>query len=119
MNALPMCVAFLLGLAAAPAATLAGTRPPGNTPQPPMNDFTQAFYRCDAGLAFMMSYDGDQPTSADMLTNDDGRHYGLKRTPSPSGVQFAGGGARFWTDGKTVVVEGTKSAFKNCKIKTG
>lgn len=119
MNALPIvCAVLALSLAAPPTlAQPAAAHPAGA--QPPMNDFTQAFYRCDGGLAFMMSYDSDQPMTADMMTNDDGRHYALKRTSSPSGVQFAGGGARFWTDGKSVVVEGTKSAFKNCKIKSG
>jgi membrane-bound inhibitor of C-type lysozyme len=54
-----------------------------------------------------------------MAANDDGKHHALKRSPSPSGVQFTGGGVKFWTDGKTVVVEGTKSPFKNCRMKTG
>jgi membrane-bound inhibitor of C-type lysozyme len=88
------------------------------TGQPPMNDFSQAFYRCDGGLAFMMSYDSDQPKTADMTTNDDGRHYALKRSTAQNGVEFSGSGAKFWTDGKTVVVAGTKSAFKNCRIKS-
>ncbi len=114
MNALPIaCAALSLGLVAAPALAQ-----PAASAQPPMNDFTQAFYRCDGGLAFMMSYDSEQPKTADMATNDDGRHYELKRTTAPSGVQFSGGGARFWTDGKTVIVEGTKASFKNCKIKS-
>jgi len=120
MNALPrVCAALLLGLIAAPAVAqpAAPSKTAATTVQPPMNDFNQAFYRCDGGLAFMMSYDSDTLAAADMLTNDDGRHYALKRTSAPSGVQFAGGGARFWTDGKTVVVEGTKSSFKNCKTK--
>jgi membrane-bound inhibitor of C-type lysozyme len=115
MNALPMvCAALSLGLVAAPARAQ-----PAATSQPPMNDFTQAFYRCDGGLSFMMSYDSEKPTTADMATNDDGRRYVLKRTTAASGVQFSGGGARFWTDGKTVVVEGTKASFKNCKVKSG
>ena len=115
MNALPIvCAALSLSLVAAPARAQ-----PAATAQPPMNDFTQAFYMCDGGLAFMMSYDSEQPTKADMMTNDDGRHYALKRATAPSGVQFSGGGARFWTDGKAVVVEGTKASFKNCKIKSG
>lgn len=108
------CAAFAMGLAVWPALAQ-----PAAPMQPPMNDFTQAFYRCDGGLAFMMSYDGDQPATADMMTNDDGKHYALKRTASQSGVQFSGGGARFWTDGKSVVVEGTKSSFKNCRMKAG
>ena len=120
MNALKMgCAALLLGLMAGSAlAQPAGTsKAVATTVQPPMNDFNQAFYRCDGGLNFMMSYDSDNLAAADMLTNDDGRHYALKRTGAPSGVQFAGGGARFWTDGKTVLVEGTKSSFKNCRTK--
>jgi membrane-bound inhibitor of C-type lysozyme len=112
-------VTLCLGLAAAPALGQPAAAPTPSGPKPPMNDFSQAFYRCDGGLNFMMSYDGDQPTTADMATNDDGRHYAMKRGTSANGVQFAGGGARFWTDGKTVVVEGTKAAFKNCKTKAG
>ena len=121
MNAVRVaCAAAVLSMAALPASSQAPAAPSAAAGlQPPMNDFTQAFYRCDGGLAFMMSYDGDKPQTADMLTNDDGRHYALKRRASASGVEFAGGGARFWTDGKTVVVEGAKSAFKNCKMKTG
>lgn len=121
MNAVRVvCAVSSLWLVAASAlAQPAPTAPAAGVMQPPMNDFTQAFYKCDGGLNFMMSYDGDQPTTAEMATNDDGKHYALKRTASQNGVQFAGGGARFWTDGKSVVVEGTKSAFKNCKTKIG
>lgn len=85
--------------------------------QPPMNAFDQAFYRCDGGEAFMISYDSEQPATAEMTTNSDSRRYALKRTTAPTGVAFSGEGARFWTDGKTVVVEGAKAAFHNCKIK--
>ncbi len=119
MNAVRVaCAAAWLSLVA-PLASAQPASPPAAAAgfQPPMNDFTQAFYRCDGGLAFMMSYDDEKPKTADMLTNDDGRHYALKRTASQNGAEFAGGGARFWTDGKTVVVEGAKSAFKNCKMK--
>lgn len=112
MNALRIvCAALSLGLAARPA--LAEPSPT----QPPMNAFAQAFYRCDGGEAFMISYDSEQPATAEMTTNSDSRRYALKRTTAPSGVAFSGGGARFWTDGKAVVVEGTKATFHNCKIK--
>jgi membrane-bound inhibitor of C-type lysozyme len=104
-------------LASALAASCAVAQPAPM--QPPMNDFNQAFYKCDGGGAFMMSYDSDQPTTAEMAANDDNKHHALKRTPSPSGVQFTGGGVKFWTDHKTVIVEGTKTAFKNCKTKPG
>ena len=112
MTALPMAraAAVLLALAAGPA--LAQPAPL----QPPMNDFDQAFYRCDGGEAFMMTYDADQPTAAEMVTNSDQRHYKLKRSDSKGGVEFSGAGVRFWTDGKTVAGETPKAAFKNCKI---
>ena len=86
--------------------------------QPPMNDFDQAFYRCDGGEAFMMTYDSEQPQKADMVTNSDNRHYQLKRTEPKNGVEFSGGGAKFWTDGKSASMESSKGSFKNCKTKT-
>jgi membrane-bound inhibitor of C-type lysozyme len=101
-------------LGAASIATPVLAAPPV---QPPMNDFSQAFYKCDGGDAFMMSYDSDKPESAKMRTNDDNKLHVLKRTPSASGVQFAGDNISFWTDGKTVVVKGAAEAFRNCKTK--
>lgn len=85
--------------------------------KPPMNDFNQAFYRCDGGEAFMMTYDADEPKSAEMVTNSDQRHYQLKRSDAKGGVEFSGGGAKFWTDGKSVEGGTPKGAFKNCKTK--
>jgi len=82
-----------------------------------MNSFYEAFYTCDGGAAFNMSYDSDQPTKVEMTANDGSKPVELKREPSPSGVTFAAGAAKFWTDGKTVQVEGAKSAFKNCRMK--
>jgi len=120
MNALPRTGAVvslgLLGvlLAAWPAGRAWGQ---AAEPKPPMNSFDQAFYRCDAGEAFMISYDSEQPQSAEMVTNSDNRHYQLKRTNAATGVQFSGAAAKFWTDGKSVVAEGAKGAFHNCKIK--
>jgi membrane-bound inhibitor of C-type lysozyme len=118
MNARPIAsrvfwAAVALALVAWPALAQAPEA------QPPMNDFNQAFYRCEGGGAFMMSYDSDQPTSAEMATNGEVQHHKLKRAPSASGVQFSGGGVKFWTDGKSTIVEGTKSPFKNCKTKVG
>lgn len=110
--------ALALVLTAGPA--LAQPPPPAPAPdgaKPPMNDFYQAFYRCDGGAAFSMNYDSDQPTTVEMTANDGSKPIALKRSPSPSGVSFTGGGAKFWTDGKTVRVEGAKSAFNNCKMK--
>jgi hypothetical protein len=108
-----ICALGALGLAAGPALA----DPPAQ-PQPPMNDFYQAFYRCDGGGAFSVTYDSDQPTKAEVAMNDGSKPYELKREPAGgSGFTFAAGAAKFWTDGKTVVVDGTKTAFKNCKMK--
>ncbi|MGZ6049185.1 MAG: MliC family protein [Phenylobacterium sp.] len=110
-------LAVSAGLAAGPALA----QPPpaaASGAQPPMNDFYQAFYRCDGGDAFSLNYDSDQPTKVEMTANDGSKPVELKRTPSPSGVAFTSGATKFWTDGKSVVVEGTKSPFKNCKTKS-
>jgi membrane-bound inhibitor of C-type lysozyme len=113
MRAIPIvCAAFALCLTAAP--TLADT-----PMQPPMTEFNQAFYTCEGGGAFMMSYDSEQPTTAEMTNNADGKHHQLKRTQAASGVEFKGAAMRFWTDGKTVVVEGASAPFKNCRKKPG
>jgi membrane-bound inhibitor of C-type lysozyme len=85
--------------------------------QPPMNDFDSAFYNCANGGAFEISYDSDTPTTATITTNDQNRQYVLKRAPADNGVQFSNGAAKFWTDGKTVVVEGTRQPLKDCKRK--
>jgi len=107
------------GMAGAAVALTLAAGPAFGQPapaQPPMNSFDQAFYRCDGGEAFMMSYDSDQPGTAEMVTNSDQRHYQLKRAEPKTGVEFTGAGVRFWTDGKTVSGETPKSPLKNCKI---
>jgi membrane-bound inhibitor of C-type lysozyme len=105
--------ALVAGLAAGPALAQAPAAPPGA--QPPMNDFYQAFYRCDGGGAFSLNYDSDQPTKVELTANDGTKAMDLKRGASPSGVVFTSGAAKFWTDGKSVLLEGTKTALKNCK----
>jgi membrane-bound inhibitor of C-type lysozyme len=106
------------GLAAGPVLAQAPAAPASGGaagPQPPMNDFYQAFYRCDGGGAFNLDYDSDQPTKVQLTANDGTKVMDLKRAPSPQGFEFTAGAAKFWTDGKTVTVEGTKTALKNCK----
>lgn len=110
-----VCVVLFLS-GAAPVA-LAQPAPAGF--QPPMNDFNQAFYKCDGGGAFMMSYSADDVAKAEFSGNDGGKPHELKRVPSKDGAEYTGGGVRFWTDGKTVVVEDAKAPFKNCKMKAG
>ncbi|HEX5264169.1 MAG TPA: MliC family protein [Phenylobacterium sp.] len=106
-----LCVAL-----AASAITTIQTRA-DPAAKPPMNDFGQAFYKCDEGNAFMMSYDQDDPSKASMTTSNGNKRYDLKRTQSPNGAEYAGSKVSFWTDGKSVVVKGTTLAFKNCKTK--
>jgi hypothetical protein len=116
MTALQMGARAMTGAAVA-LALIAGPAQSQPAPvQPPMNDFDQAFYRCDGGEAFMMSYDSEHPGTAEMVTNSDQRHYQLKRAEPKTGVEFTGAGVRFWTDGKTASGETPKSPLKNCKM---
>lgn len=88
--------------------------------QPPMNDFGFAFYNCADGGAFQIIYDSpDAPSRATMITNDNNRKYELARTPDATGAAFAKGATKFWTNGKSVLVEGTSQPLKSCKLKAG
>ena len=98
------CLSSLPAIAQAPA-------------QPPMNAFDYAFYDCADGAAFQITYDSDTPKTATMTTNDAGKQYQLTRSDAPDGIVFANGDTRFWTNGKTVVVQGTSKPLKNCKLK--
>lgn len=111
MSALSVSVAVL---AACLIATPAMAADP--VPQPPMNDFYEAFYNCDGG-AFLVSYDSETPEHATLTTNLKTKKYELKREPAPSGFKFVSNAARFWTDGKTVTIEGADIPLKNCKMK--
>jgi membrane-bound inhibitor of C-type lysozyme len=84
-------------------------------PQPPMNDFYQAFYICE-GAAFLIEYDSDKPTAAAIVTGNSKR-VEMKRIAASTGVRFSGAAAKFWTDGKAVTVEAPAGPFKNCKMK--
>lgn len=113
MNSLPLAVAALAAsMISAPASAA-----PSN--QPPMNDFDQAFYTCDNDGAFVVTYDSTEPSSATMTTSNNNTQYAMKRTQAASGFQFTGDTAKFWTDGKTVTVEGTAQHLRNCRLKAG
>ena len=102
----------LVGLATLAAAT-AGQA----APQPPMNRFLSAYYRCDDNAAFNMAYDERRPQSAQMTVSPDSTHYDLKRTPSTDGFAFTDGAVKFFTDGKAVVtVDGAAVPLLNCKL---
>ena len=113
MKTLPLVAACLAcGLVATSAWAASG-------PQPPMNDFNFAFYICDGGASFMMAYDANPPTGAAITTNDDNRTRQLKRVPDDTGARFQGEGVTFWTDGKSVRVQGTQKPYPNCRLKSG
>lgn len=87
--------------------------------QPPMDQFNNAYYTCDAGAAFAMSYDSKKPTSVVMTTSNNNKRHSLKRTPVANGVEFSGDAVKFWTDGNKVVVEGTQLPLTNGSTKAG
>jgi membrane-bound inhibitor of C-type lysozyme len=106
----------VVGLAAGSALAQPPPAPAAGA-QPPMNDFYQAFYRCDGGGAFSLTYDSDQPTKVELAANDGSKPVELKRATTASGFEFTAGGSKFWTDGKSVKVEDAKGALNNCKMK--
>ena len=98
-------------------ATLAVATASNAAPQPPMNKFNSAFYRCDDGAAFNMAYDERRPQTAQMTVSPNSTLYALKRVASPDSVVFGDGAVTFKTDGKTVVsVEGAVVPLQNCKL---
>jgi membrane-bound inhibitor of C-type lysozyme len=105
-------VAIVMGVFSAPCVA-------APSPQPPMNDFNQAFYICQNNSAFIVSYDSTEPETATLTTSNNNRSFALKRTPATTGVQFSGDVVKFWTDGKTVQLEGTAGHYQDCKIKSG
>lgn len=110
MKPLALCSALALLSLASPVIA-------ARAPAPPMDGFNDAFYTCDNGAAFAMSYDSNAPTSATMTTSNDNDRHQLKKTPVARGVEFAGGAIKFWTDGQSVVVDGTQVPFRDCRLK--
>lgn len=112
MKALPMVGSVLAwGLISAQASA-------DPQKQPPMNDFDFAFYTCAGGDAFQVSYDSDTPSKATLATNNNNKRYELARKQVDQGVEFSKGGVKFWTDGKTVVFQGTPAQYRDCKLKS-
>jgi len=110
-------VVLAAGLLARPAPADAPASAPAPAPmQPPMNTFDYAYYDCEAG-AFEIDYDSDTPTQATIITSNHNQKYALTRSASSSGVEFAGRGVKFWTDGKKVLVQGTSIPLANCRLK--
>jgi membrane-bound inhibitor of C-type lysozyme len=114
MNLLPVAGAIALVACLSTAPAMAATRV-----ELPMDSFNNAFYTCDDGGAFLMSYDSNEPKEATMTTSNNSKHYTLKKAKVADGVQFSDQKVKFWTDGKTVVVEGTEVPLNHCKPKAG
>jgi membrane-bound inhibitor of C-type lysozyme len=107
---------FLAGLAftASVIAVSAMAKPV----QPPMNDFNFAFYTCENGGAFQISYNSESPTEATLTTSNNNKQYPLKRMDVSNGVQFSNQNVSFWTDGNSTIVKGTEIPLNNCKLKS-
>jgi membrane-bound inhibitor of C-type lysozyme len=111
-------LAALGGLCGALAlSTIAPSVAAAATAALPMDGFNDAFYTCDNGAAFAMSYDSSQPSTATMTTSNDNARHTLKKTKVARGEEFAGGPVTFWTDGQSVVVTGASTPFRDCKVK--
>lgn len=113
-----MKVLPVIGVALA-ACVISGPAASAPSMQPPMNTFDEAFYACDNGGAFLISYDSSEPANATMTTSNNNKQYALKRTQADNGVQFVGDTVKFWTDGKAVVVDGADEHLLHCKMKAG
>lgn len=86
--------------------------------QPPMGQFYEAFYTCSPQGEFQMSYNSESPKQVTMITSNNNAKYSLTRVPVATGVQFASGQVEFWTDGKSVIVRGTKIPLNGCQLKS-
>lgn len=113
MKALPMVGGVLVWFLCSPLAATASPK------QPPMNNFNFAFYTCADGSAFQVTYDSTTPTKATLTTNNNNRQYVLTRTSSAAGLQFAKGPVSFQPNGRTALIQGTKTPLKGCKLKSG
>ena len=112
MKVLPMVGGALVwALLSSPAVSQAAK-------QPPMNDFNSAFYTCESGGAFAVAYDSATPTQVTLTTSNNNKQYTLPRSASEDQLQFGKGAVKFRLVGQTAVVDGTKLALKNCKLKS-
>ena len=102
-----LAVMILAGLGAATSAAAAT--------ESPMSDFNSAFYTCDEGAAFSVTYDGKRPKTAELTTSNNNKHYALKRTSAKDAPTFAGNGVTFTVRGDTAEVTGTDLSLQNCK----
>ena len=94
-------------VAADNSTVIAGLPQAAAATEPPMSDFNSAFYTCDEGAAFSVTYDGKRPKTAELTTSNNNKHYALKRTSAKDAPTFAGNGVTFTVRGDTAEVTGT------------
>jgi membrane-bound inhibitor of C-type lysozyme len=85
--------------------------------QPPMGTFEGAFYTCDEGQAFQVSYDSKDPKSAKVTTSNQNKQYDLKRVAAPDSAKFSNGTVNVSVFGEGAKVEGTEIKLTGCKLK--
>ena len=101
--------AGLISSVAAPSA--AATRPP-------MGNFLGAYYACDQGQGFAISYDSKDANTATVTTSNNNTRHQLKRVSSAQAPEFSGGGVTISLAGDAAQVQGTGVALNGCKLKT-
>jgi len=85
--------------------------------QPPMGQFLGAYYTCDQGHAFQVSYNSTAPTVATVTTSNHNARYQLKRVDAGGGPQFSNGSVSVAVSGDTAQVQGTAISLTGCKLK--
>ncbi len=105
----------LISIAAAVAAA-SGTALAASA-EPPMGQFNGAFYACDQGQAFQLSYDAPAAKIATLTTSNNNHRYNLKRVSSSAGPQFSDGTVSVSISGEGATVQGTQLKLTGCKLK--
>lgn len=85
--------------------------------QPPMGQFLGAYYTCDQGQAFEISYDSANPKGATVTTSNNDARYMLKRVAGAAGPQFSNGAVSISVTGDNAQVQGTAIKLTDCKLK--
>jgi membrane-bound inhibitor of C-type lysozyme len=98
------------------AAASAAPAPAAST-QPPMGQFLGAYYTCDQGQAFEISYDSATPKGATVTTSNNDARYMLKRVAGAAGPQFSNGPVSISVTGNDARVQGTAIKLTDCKLK--
>jgi hypothetical protein len=105
-----LVLAVAAGWLSSAAASAAST-------QPPMGQFLGAYYTCDQGQAFEMSYDAKSPTDAAITTSNNNHRYQLKRVAGAASPQFSNGAVTVSVSANGAQVQGTTVSLTDCKLK--